>query len=78
MNTMYDRPILRSCKCWRCALRGAYEWRTPRWHTEKIPHSKKMYCNKTKRWGSTTRAYWCKYFVSNSNSYRDSVEKSEN
>lgn len=66
----YGKVILRNCKCWRCKFKGQYEWRTPR-YGQKIPNSKKMYCNKTKRWGSTKRAYFCKHFVSNSNSYKD-------
>lgn len=68
---MYDREVIRTCQCWRCKHRGEYEWRTDRYPNgfgPKIPNSKKMYCNKTKRWGSTTRAYYCKHFESNSDS----------
>lgn len=56
---MYGRAVLRKCKCWRCNFRGEYRWST----------DKKMYCTKTKRWGSIERAYYCEHFESNSSSY---------
>lgn len=67
---MYDREVLRYCKCWRCVYRGEYEWRTsgyPDGWGPKIKNSKKCYCKKTKRWGSLERAYFCKYFIDNAN-----------
>ena len=59
------RPILRRCKCWRCKHKGEYEWKTG------VKNSKKIYCNKTKRWGSPKRASWCEHFESNSSSFVD-------
>lgn len=58
---MYGRVVLRKVKCWRCKFRGEYRWST----------DKKMYCTKTKRWGSIERAYYCERFESNSSSYDD-------
>lgn len=58
--SMYGKKILRNCKCWRCKFRGEYQWKT----------TKKSFCNKTKRWGSLERAQFCRYFESNSDSYR--------
>lgn len=55
---MYDKACLRTCKCWRCAYKGEYDWQK----------TKRMYCTKTKRWGSVIRAYWCKHFLDNSRS----------
>ena len=71
---MFNKTVLRLTQCWRCKYHGEYEWRQsgyPNGFGEKIPHSKKMYCNKTKRWGSPCRAYFCKLFESNSDSYQD-------
>ena len=51
---MYDKKVLRTTSCWRCKYRGEYEWREsgyPYGLGEKIPHSKKMFCKKTRRWG---------------------------
>lgn len=62
---MYGKEVIRTCKCWRCKHRVEYEWSTPR-YGEKIPNSKKMYCNKTKRWGDPKRVYFCKKFESDS------------
>ncbi|MBR2922540.1 MAG: hypothetical protein IKC10_04375 [Alphaproteobacteria bacterium] len=59
--SMYGKKVLRRCKCWRCKFRGEYQWET----------TKKIFCNKTKRWGSLDRAQFCRYFESNSNSYTD-------
>lgn len=61
----YDKVVLRTCKCWRCRHRGEYEWHTSL-GGQRVPNSKKMLCTKTNRWGSLTRAYWCKHFESNS------------
>lgn len=66
----YEKEVIRTCKCWRCKYRGEYEWRTPR-YGEKIQNSKKTFCHKTKRWGDPKRAYFCKKFESNSDSYTD-------
>ena len=71
---MYDKKVLRTTSCWRCRYRGDYEWREsghPYGLGEKIPHSKKMFCKKTRRWGSTKRACFCAKFESNSDSYVD-------
>ena len=71
---MYDKKVLRTTSCWRCKYRGEYEWREsgyPYGLGEKIPHSKKMFCKKTRRWGSTKRACFCAKFESNSDSYVD-------
>ncbi len=66
---MYNKEKIRNVQCWRCKHKGEYEWKTPRWPGEKVPNSKKLFCNKTKRWGNPERAYYCKSFLSNSNSY---------
>ena len=65
---MYNKEVIRTCNCWRCKHRGEYDWMD----------SKKMYCNKTKRWGSPKRAYFCKKFESNSNSFVDPYKSIEN
>ena len=78
---MYGKEVIRTCECWRCQHRGEYEWRTDRYPNgfgPKIPNSKKMYCTKTKRWGSPKRAYFCKQFESNSDSYIDPYVRIEN
>ena len=68
---MYDKEVIRLTTCWRCNHHGEYEWREsgyPNGFAHKIPHSKKMFCTKTKRWGSTKRACFCAKFESNSDS----------
>ena len=70
----YGKEVIRLTRCWRCEHSGEYEWREsgyPYGYGEKIPHSKKIYCEKTKRWGSPDRAYFCTQFKSNSDSYHD-------
>ena len=70
---MYDKKVLRTTSCWRCRYRGEYEWREsgyPYGFGEKIS-TQKMFCKKTRRWGSTKRACFCTRFESNSDSYVD-------
>ena len=68
----YGKTVIRQTQCWRCEHSGEYEWRQSGYVTgEKILHSKKLYCKKTKRWGSPDRAYFCTKFESDSDSYHD-------
>lgn len=76
----YDKTVIRLTRCWRCKYAGEYEWRESEspngWGT--IPHSKKIYCEKTRRWGSPDRAYFCIKFESNSDSYQDPYKREDN
>lgn len=61
----YGKTVLRLSKCWRCVHHGEYEWRKsgyPSGMGERVAHSKKMFCQITKRWGDPERAFFCRHY----------------